>query len=47
MRPQNAAKVPFTLEDIVIVGRPLAARTGFRCKFEDQRGEVIASASRR
>src|ERR1035437_4561850 len=46
MRPQNAAEVLLILEDVVIVGRPLAARTGFRCGFEDEHDGVIASASR-
>src|ERR1035441_646966 len=36
MRPQNAAEVSLILEDVVIVGRPLAARTGFRCALTDE-----------
>ena len=47
MRPQNAAEVLLILEDVVIVGRPLAARTGFRCGFEDEHGDCFKKRGER
>src|ERR1039458_2591980 len=45
MRPQNAAEVPFTFEDVVIVGRPFAAGSAFGGALEDQHGGGGADAT--
>ena len=41
LRPHDAANMQITVEHVVVVIRPLAARAGFRGAFEDEHGSII------
>ena len=43
VRPHDAPDVPVAVEHVVIVVRPLAARSGFGGAFEGEHGTILAA----